>query len=101
MWLLGLILFCFSKIPNGFSKDDIMKMLPSALGAFTENQWGPVNSEHLNTVNETLRLNGLSVLDVVNVVGIVRNEQSSCENHRIPLFKPKSKICPTQMSTWM
>ncbi len=49
-----------------------MKMLPMALGSFTENQWGPVDTNYLSTINEILDVNGLSVLDAVKSVGIVR-----------------------------
>ncbi len=50
-----------------------MSMLPLALGSFTENQWGPVDTNYLSTINEILSVNGLSVLDAVKAVGIVKD----------------------------
>lgn len=60
-----------SKIPDGYTKPEIIEMLPTGLGIFTENQWGSVNANYLSSVNEVLELNGLSVLDAVKAVGIV------------------------------
>ncbi|XP_037050326.1 sodium channel protein Nach [Bradysia coprophila] len=78
------------KIPDGVSREDIVKMLPSALGVFTENQWGPVNTEYLNTVHETLLLNGLSILDAVKAVGISCSDfiqRCSFNKKRFPCFQ--------------
>ncbi|KAG4077329.1 hypothetical protein HA402_009730 [Bradysia odoriphaga] len=92
------------KIPDGFSKDDIIKMLPSALGVFTENQWGPVNTEYLNTVNETLLLNGLSVLDAADAVGINCPEfvrRCSFNKKRFPCFQDHQHFTIRETMTHM
>lgn len=47
-------------------------MLPTALGAFTENQWGPVNTNQLSVVHDILEENDLSVLNAVMAVGMVK-----------------------------
>lgn len=57
-------------------------MLPTALGIFTENQWGTVDPNYLSTVNEILEMNGMSVQDAVKAVGIVKTIQDK--------FKKKS-----------
>lgn len=44
-----------------------------AIGVFTENQWGPVDTNYLSTINDMLKLNGLSVLDAVKAVAVVRH----------------------------
>lgn len=62
----------FRKIPGGYDKADIIHMLPTALGIFTENQWGAVDPNYLSTVNEILQMNSISVLDAVKAVGIVK-----------------------------
>ncbi|KAG4077380.1 hypothetical protein HA402_009781 [Bradysia odoriphaga] len=58
------------RIPVGYNKAEIVNMFPSAIGVFTENQWGPVDTNSFSTVNEILQNNGLSVLDAANAVGV-------------------------------
>lgn len=65
------LLQIFSKIPAGFTKNEVLDMLPTALGIFNENQWGIENSNYLTVVNEVMELNNLNVLETVKAVGIV------------------------------
>ncbi|KAJ6635204.1 Sodium channel protein Nach [Pseudolycoriella hygida] len=58
------------KIPNGITKSDILQMLPSALGTFTDIQWRTIDINYFTTINEVLEANRLSVFDTVRAVGM-------------------------------
>ncbi|KAG4077324.1 hypothetical protein HA402_009725 [Bradysia odoriphaga] len=56
------------RISDEYTKSDLLAMLPTALGVFTDNQWGQEDTNQLSMVHDLLRQNGLSVLDAVRAV---------------------------------
>lgn len=78
-----------SQLSDGYTASDILAMLPTALGAFTENQWGPIDTNQLSTVHDILRQNRLTVLDAVKAVGLVRGIQN-IDLHKIEVYLVKT-----------
>lgn len=61
----------FSKLPAGTDQAEILGALP-ALGMFVENQWGSQpNRNDLSLIDDTLRLNNLTVPQAVKELGLV------------------------------